>query len=161
MLPSLLKRIYTNMRVHRVYIIQVQKVVQNECFDRNENTKKLTQKWLVSNKFYNGIMWQPVWTRSWTKLIRISYKRSLRDMRVHRVYIIQVQKVVQNECFDRNENTKKLTQKWLVSNKFYNGIMWQPVWTRSWTKLIRISYKRSLNVFIPRASRFARLSVIL
>ena len=36
------------MRVHRVYIIQVQKVVQNECFDRNENPKKLTQKWLVS-----------------------------------------------------------------------------------------------------------------
>ena len=60
------------MRVHRVYIIQVQKVVQNECFDRNENPKKLTQKWLVSNKFYNGIMWEPVWTRPWTKLIRIS-----------------------------------------------------------------------------------------
>ena len=22
--------------------------------------------WLVSNKFYSGVMWQPVWTRSWT-----------------------------------------------------------------------------------------------
>ena len=37
-------------------------------------------------------------------------------------------------------------------------IMWQPVWTRSCTKLIRISCKRPLKVFIPRASRFARLS---
>ena len=37
-------------------------------------------------------------------------------------------------------------------------IMWQPVWTRSCTKLIRISCKKLLKVFIPRASRFARLS---
>ena len=37
-------------------------------------------------------------------------------------------------------------------------IMWQPVWTRSCTKLIRISCKRPLKVFIPRASRFACLS---
>ena len=37
-------------------------------------------------------------------------------------------------------------------------IMWQPVWTRSCTKLIRISCKRPLKVYIPRASRFARLS---
>ena len=37
-------------------------------------------------------------------------------------------------------------------------IMWQPVWTRSCTKLIRISCKKPLKVFIPRASRFALLS---
>ena len=56
------------------------------------------------------------------------------------------------------KNPKKLTQKRLVSNKFWSGIMWQPVLTRSWTKLIQISCKRPLKVFIPRASRFARLS---
>lgn len=38
----------------------------------NENPNKLIQKLLVSNKFYPGIMWQPGWTRSWTKLIPIS-----------------------------------------------------------------------------------------
>ena len=57
-----------------------------------------------------------------------------------------------------NENPNKLIQKWLVSNKLYSGIMWQPVWTRSWTKLIPISCKRPLKVFIPWASRFALLS---
>ena len=57
-----------------------------------------------------------------------------------------------------NENPNKLIQKWLVSNKPYSGIMWQPVWTRSWTKVIPISCKRPLKVFIPRASRFALLS---
>ena len=41
----------------------------------------------------------------------------------------------------------KLIQKWLVSNKLYSGIMWQPVWTRSWTRLIPISSKRFLKVF--------------
>ena len=30
----------------------------------NEKPKKLTQKRLVSNKFWSGIMWQPVLTRS-------------------------------------------------------------------------------------------------
>ena len=34
-------------------------------------------------------------------------------------------------------------------------IMWQPVWTRSCTKLIRISCKRPLKVFVPRASLVA------
>ena len=53
-----------------------------------------------------------------------------------------------------NENPNKLMQKWLVSNKLYSRIMWRPVWTRSWTKLIPISCKS----IIPRASRFAPLS---
>ena len=53
----------------------------------------------------------------------------------------------------------KLIQKWLVSKEFYPGIMWQPGWTRFWTKLTPISCKRSLKVFIPRASRFALLSL--
>ena len=57
-----------------------------------------------------------------------------------------------------NKNPNKLIEKWLVSNKLYSGNMWQPLWTRSWTKLIPISCKRSLKVFIPRASRFALLS---
>ena len=57
-----------------------------------------------------------------------------------------------------NENPNKLIQKWLVSNKFYSGIMWQPIWTRSWTKLIPISCERPLKDFIPRASHFALLS---
>ena len=34
-------------------------------------------------------------------------------------------------------------------------IVWQPVWTRSCTKLIRISCKRPLKVFVPRASLVA------
>ena len=56
----------------------------------------------------------------------------------------------------RNEMTfipRSFLQKWLVSNKLYSGIMWQPVWTRSWTKHIPISCKITLKVFIPRASR--------
>ena len=57
-----------------------------------------------------------------------------------------------------NKNPNKLIQKWLVSSKFYSGIMWQPWWTRSWTKLIPISCKRPLKVFIPRSSLFALLS---
>ena len=56
-----------------------------------------------------------------------------------------------------NENPHKFIQKWLVPNKFYSGIMWQPGWTSSWTKLIPISCT-TLNVFILRASRFALLS---
>ena len=46
-----------------------------------------------------------------------------------------------------NENPNKLIEKWFVSNRLYSGVMWQPVWTRSGTKLIPISCKRPPKSF--------------
>ena len=59
MLPSLLKRIHTDIRVvPRLYCTGTRMSVSFW----NENPNKLIQKLLVSNKLYSGIMWQPVWT---------------------------------------------------------------------------------------------------
>ena len=87
----------------------------------------------------------------------IKTKDSFNNDRCDRIYCASSFKSRMSISF-WNENPNKLIQKWLVSNKLYSRIMWRPVWTRSWTKLIPISCRRPLKVFIPWASRFALLS---
>ena len=75
MLTSRLKSIYTDIRVAPCLYYTGTRISVSFW---NENPNKLIQKWLVSNKLFTGIMWQPVSTRSWTKLIPISCKRPLK-----------------------------------------------------------------------------------
>ena len=57
-----------------------------------------------------------------------------------------------------NENPNKLTQKWLVSNKFYAGYYVATGMNSFLYKTRSDIMQKPLKVFIPRAPRFARLS---
>ena len=121
MLPSLPLRIHTNMRA----------VLRLHCTGRKDrpewvfrSIKKTPINSLRNDSFRINftlvIMWQPVWTRSCTKLIRMSCKRPIkvfitRESRISPVWILELSVALKQKpafnCFAAAETSISIQRK--------------------------------------------------